>query len=595
MRDGRGTAAESSKQAMTVNRGETATALTPRAAGGGAGPWRRRAPGLLLVALLLVQGAALWAFVRADDSMRLLDMGAHLELVGQAYHLVDQLGLLGVEVVARGDGPQLWPTAGYLPWVGVSLLLGLDITTLRLLNLVYLALALTMVFLVGRRLVDGWTGLCAAALLSLYPMFLGAGRQFGIDFPAAALCAACFYLLLRTRGFSLLPHTVVFGAGCAWAALTCPRSAFFLALPALGALVLGLRRGRVSRVRTLLHAAAGLAVAAGLSAPWWYGRLGALIRLFGQHRSGLGLGMVSEGSSALFFGARLPWLLTVPLTLALALALVLLVHRRVKERVLPPPERLLLGLWLLGGGTFSLAMGVHHLRHAILLLPPVALVTALGLARLRPAGLRRGLIGLFLLGGAALALADAIPGIGPVNQNWPADPLESWTGAENKGGILQPESLGGPPLRHPRLVATRHLAEALKERRGSSRGLVVLHNSGLGHRFRPLAEVRAVLGTALPGLYQPIIDYTEVGPLQAQRPVLDVYTAARLPLIRPRLRHCYNLVLSPDNGSDPRAAIPPDDWDGVTLKRVFDERFVEQPHEVRLTLWLRNPCLPYAR
>lgn len=531
-------------------------------------------PWLILAAIFVAHAVANAVWISRDHSLRSYDMGPHLEFQANAYAVVMDEGLKGVARVARGDGPQIWPSAGYLPWVSLALVFGQSVRHMQMYNLFYLALLMAALFLTGRKIHSSRAGVLAAALASFYPLVYGDGRQFGIDMPGAACATLAIYLMLCTRRLSRPWHTLGLGAVCGAGLLICPRIALFLVPAAACLLVVSLRAPQgTTRTRVLLHAALGLTAAGAVSACWWWGRLASMLATLAQHQQGLG--RVIPEPSALYYLKVLPWALSFYLVLMAALALGVLVRRRgTGGDGLLDPDRLLLVLVWLGAGLLALLIfKVHHLRHLLPLLPAVALLTAVGLCAISPRGIRRLVIGL-ALGVAVISwLLDSFA----TQVNFGLDLTHTGT------LIAEREVTTGPPTLHTSVLAVEEAAQVLHDRHGGSGFGVVLQLHLRGVNDDPWAS-RPLLTCALPGLW--ILQRTYDDTLrEANTPYLQIWGCSIARSVKPA-RHCYNLVL---NTCPPKGCTrppPPEHEPGVALKLVLD-RTIE---DVRITLWRRSRC-----
>jgi len=132
--------------------------------------------------------------------------------------------------------------------------------------LVFLALGMLAVYLLGRRLANGETGVAAALLFGAAPFVVYSTLLFQLDLPLAAMVALALVVLLASADFTRLGVALAVGAVFGLGMLTKPTFALYVAPVALLALIRGGRRG-------LLGAALATLVAATLSLPWFGPRL----------------------------------------------------------------------------------------------------------------------------------------------------------------------------------------------------------------------------------------------------------------------------------------------------------------------------------
>ncbi len=148
---------------------------------------------------------------------------------------------------------------------------------LGLLNSAFLALLLLGFFLLCRRVLDPWEAIFAAFALSLVPGVYEQARVFTPSTLTAALSVWSVYALLKSAYFRDLAWTLLFAVLLGCAMLSDAASIKHLTIPAMAALILGVRavreQGRVSRL--LLQGAIAAAVACSVFSPWYFRHLDA--------------------------------------------------------------------------------------------------------------------------------------------------------------------------------------------------------------------------------------------------------------------------------------------------------------------------------
>ncbi len=275
-------------------------------------------------------------------------------------------------------------------------------------NLLYLALLLVSVYLLGARL-DTWgTGLLAAVLLCFFPSIFGNLRHFEPNVPLTAMVACSMVLLDSSRRFSRTGRSLLFGV-CAGLTMLVDRlsGAFFLAFPAAWVLVAGLasRPHHLSGRPRIVWRNAGLAVLLALLVCGYY-----YVNFFQYHREEV-FSQVMAGEiqdTGAHSEIRDPLALTTlafyPLTLldgqvgfglglVLCLGVVLAAFRSDRRRSL-------LWVWLIAPLVVFTFIQKKQIYYTIPILPALALLGASGLMSLRQ-GWRRSLaIGVALCLGA---------------------------------------------------------------------------------------------------------------------------------------------------------------------------------------------------
>jgi len=332
-----------------------------------------------------------------------------------------------------------WPHSMALPALVAAALPGRTL----LVNLVptaWLLLLLAAVYGVGRELGDRWVGLAAAAVAAGYPGLFGHARFIEGYVPAAALSVAMIYCLLRSKGLSR-PLPLLGFCVMAWTALRTGEGfseGLGVGLAVSGPFAVELTRGLWAdwrQRRWPWRTALGL----GAIGAWlWITTDTFWVRMSFLHVfSGFSDQAVAAGSAP---GAPMAWLHPlVPrgayvimlwsdyllpvlcLWLAVGLAAISLWGRK---------HRLLMSLWLLVPlVAYSLQLR-KSMWYPVPILPPLAVLTAVGLGALPKPWLRRTALGL----AAACGLAQ----LGLLSTSWGLDliPERHWLRSPLPAGVV---------------------------------------------------------------------------------------------------------------------------------------------------------------
>lgn len=530
---------------------------------------------VLLTLLFAVHALANVVYVHQDWTMRSYDGPPHLEAQAQVHNVISHEGLEGLKRVLRPRPPGWWPIAGYLPWVAMSEIFGQGFTELRLYNLAFLALLLVSVLFIGRRIHSWRAGLMAAALVSFYPVVYGECRQFGVDFPSAAVLALNVLLLLRTDGLSRGGPSALFGAAVGLGMLIRPQTAFFISLPAAAMLAGSLwRPPGCTRPTVALNAMLALAAALAGSAIWWFGQITEVRQALLFHQQTAAQLCDLREPSPLFYLKVLPWALSPFLLLVSVVSLGGTLFRR---RALPGRDVIgerVLWAWLAGGLIFLSIFRIHFMRFLLPLVPAIALLTIVGLLSIRHQRVRRALLGLALSMAAFVWLMDSFShgarlGLGTV--------------------IRQPPSLAsGPPRADPLLRTMYQVGQQLRRRHHSGHGVLVHYTESQGRgRFKASFYLGALLRMHLPGVRLS-------GVKHYQRESSRYFSLGGAVLYDPPgpVRHCYLLSLNyPRNLLDIT-------FDLRQARRLW-HRAVPGPEGHRVVLWWvplsRCPWVPDRR
>ena len=286
----------------------------------------------------------------------------------------------------------------------VYMMSGGSIVAATLTPQIYLAILLLSVYGLGRSLANPWVGLAAAAIASGYTGIFGMARTHHDSTALAALSMALVYLLLRSDGFRKLGAVLTAGV-VAFLAMrsgeAIPKTilvGLVVSFPFLFAVKRMVDIGRRDH-KAAIRGAAGLAIfLIMVLGPFEWTRLTAFFGSVNDTGVDAGAYPQIQGHHSPLFSALL-WYLAYPVEVALRLV------------------RPVMTLWFLAGVLFFLrrpvgarriAVGMMFLLPLILLslvdrkgswylaplLPPMALITALGLTRIRTHWLRGVALGL---------------------------------------------------------------------------------------------------------------------------------------------------------------------------------------------------------
>lgn len=522
--------------------------------------------GLLL--LLLVHGVVNHRWIASDMTLRAYDMAPHLYAATRCREVLSEEGLRGALRILRGGESRLtWPSASYLPIALLGALVGHDLEDFRLFSLFYLFILFYSLYRIGCRLHSRGAGLLAAALVGNYPLVFGTARQVEQDLPGTAMLALSLALLLRTRGFSRLGASLVFGLALGGMILVRPPGLFSILAPLVLYATLALLwpssgPRRACLVGLLL---AGLTCAA-VSSPWWGGRISLIIKEFSWHYQGPSrpAPMVTNPSfnpgppppvpqtpvatkalpspsliRAEYYLRILPIALAdgqiVFLVMGLFSLSMLIRHPLYRRGWLQNPKITIILAWLGGGTAFLVTTFFYDLRYLMPLCPALALLTAVGLLSVPGRRFKGGLVALALSTGIGNLLWNSFGYPEPVRFfNRTDDP----TFPHERAIYVT----SGPPRRNPILVAALDIGTELRH----------LHASGEAVLIRLIPEgadiiwshVKPMFVTLVPGVR---FTHSRLGDPRGEDPREGFITvgSASVPMVRvPEPRTCYRLVYS---------------------------------------------------
>jgi hypothetical protein len=186
-----------------------------------------------------------------------------------ANHL--ERALLCTRDIRAGDGRAILERSSFYPPLAIctagafGLVLPPDAAATAAL-LVFLAVGMLAVYLLGREVAGGSTGVAAALLFGGAPFVVYSTLLFQLDLPLASMVALALVVLLASDDFRRVGPSLGAGVVCGLGMLTKPTFALYVLPVALLLLVRGRRRGLVGAGVTTL-------VAAALSLPWFGPRL----------------------------------------------------------------------------------------------------------------------------------------------------------------------------------------------------------------------------------------------------------------------------------------------------------------------------------
>jgi len=212
-----------------------------------------------LAALIVLNAFAVFRWTRADTRPLAWDEAIHTQNTLTYQDRLSRESLSELMKPVYFDYPPLYNLT-MIPF----LTLASDIADAgAYVNVFYLAALVIAVFLIGRSLMDEWSGLAAAMLVGFYPLVVMMARLTMIDLALTTWVAWGFYALIRSENFHRRGWSAAFGVLVGLGMLTKWTAFLYLAGPAAVALVAGFRE---RNFRGILWAAATAAI---VMAPWY--------------------------------------------------------------------------------------------------------------------------------------------------------------------------------------------------------------------------------------------------------------------------------------------------------------------------------------
>ncbi len=374
----------------------------------------KRSPGLLAeVRAELAVVLAAWA-VLGGVQFLWLSLDQRPLAWDQAHHF-----LLSLRYLEALGSPLTWPDIfsvaikyPYLFHLGLAKVFWLTGVSLRYaaaVNLFWLLVLMLALWLLGRRVFGGWSGVWAAVLCASAPISVGLDQQVLLEPCLAATIAWTALALYESRGFSRRGWVLALGALAGWGLLAKWTYPLYVAAPFVWVFWRGVKPADVEiDKRGLMWA---LLICLAMALPWYLHSPGTLFKILFGDAWAYGAAQGHPPVFSLEGFAAYPLLLVndqlfLPLALlSLAgLAWALIYRRR---------EAALILAWFLGGLVLITLMRNKDTRFLYPLLPALMLCLGGWLNALKPWWLRIGAVSLALLL-AAGALAGTGFGVGPL-------------------------------------------------------------------------------------------------------------------------------------------------------------------------------------
>ena len=317
---------------------------------------------ILLAGALLYLTAANIVWIVRDTRPPFWDMAGHELGALRIYNAVENSGLSGLSEIPRQHLTGSYPPFYHLVVAGTWAIFGKSVDVAQLANLPALAVLMFATYGIGTTVLSPRLAALAAVITAFYPYLLWISRETIIDYWLTAIVAASMWALIKTKEFSDLRWSMVFGLFAGIGMLTKWTFPFFLIMPAIW---YARRNGK--------NAAAAAAIAAALAA-FWYVPSASRLAEFAKLNTA---GGVFEGDpdkltlAALIFYVRAleGYQLFLPLFVAF-IAGAFTLRKHYNEKWLP------ILLWLVGGWFGLLLFQNKDPRYSAPLLAAVAVITA---------------------------------------------------------------------------------------------------------------------------------------------------------------------------------------------------------------------------
>ncbi|MGD9146286.1 MAG: glycosyltransferase family 39 protein, partial [Anaerolineae bacterium] len=169
----------------------------------------RLVPILVIGGLVILYAIVNWLWLSDNVISGGWDKSKHLTRSLRYYQALSPptLQALFANLVENPIRPSLFPLTATL----VYPLLGFEVDSGPMINLLYVAILLSAAYGLGVKLVNRNVGLLAAVVLATYPMVFAMSRLFYMELALTAMVAITLYFLVASDGFEHRTAALLFG------------------------------------------------------------------------------------------------------------------------------------------------------------------------------------------------------------------------------------------------------------------------------------------------------------------------------------------------------------------------------------------------
>lgn len=228
----------------------------------------------------------------------------------------------------------------------------------------FLILLVISVYQIGKRVYNPETGLFAAFCIGMFPVTLQYGREYMLDLPLAAMCAAAVYSLIRTNDFSSRNNCIKFGVMFGLGMLTKWTFILFLAPPVIYYLSEGFRKAS-KKYKIVLNFLLAVLVSLIISLPWY---LRNIVQILSNRLNELERGNLSVIENIFYYFTILPSQISYVIALLFIIAVIIFFKSNFAfHRKMPL-------LWFIGSYVLITLIFFKMPRFSIPLLIPLSLI-----------------------------------------------------------------------------------------------------------------------------------------------------------------------------------------------------------------------------
>lgn len=238
---------------------------------------------MVITSLVIITGNIIWT--QDNYSARGDDKGSHLTASIEMFYLAQDIAadanaplvpkIVALSKLIVADLPHIppqFPNFVYFVTTAFYFLLGKSLAVAKLSNLLFLALLVGSVYVLGKGLGGRLAGLLSVLITLSCPIIYESFRQYGLDFPLTAMATLTFALLMKSDSFKNTYYSILAGISLGAGTLVKLQILIFLGFPLLilffGIFNLKQPNRRLLMIR-LINAALFLTIVAAISALWW--------------------------------------------------------------------------------------------------------------------------------------------------------------------------------------------------------------------------------------------------------------------------------------------------------------------------------------
>ncbi len=314
--------------------------------------------------------------------------------------LVDIIKLLNTPVGITNN--VYWPRFVNLCASVFYFIFGKSLLAVKSTMLVFLFILLVATYLIGKQIVNRFVGICAAFIVSMYPMIFESSRQYALDFPLTAMVTLTILFLIQCENFKNRKYAILLGLSLGISMLVKGQAIIFITAPLCAVLIYASKEisvlstnppdsiARISLSRKIIYNFILFVIVAGLIASiWWADKLADTVLSLREHADSTfsnflvytGFFEIRDYSQAYLYSRHLVELSKNSLGyfffLIFCIAFIFFIRAKVKYK------SILLSWILFPFLLFSFILLVKHGRFLMPIFPALALITAWGIYRIK--------------------------------------------------------------------------------------------------------------------------------------------------------------------------------------------------------------------